>query len=54
MLWGASRTAQSTDMLAVWRPRCERVEGRAVPECGHFIPEERPAAVIDAVLGFAT
>ncbi|PYM83098.1 MAG: alpha/beta hydrolase [Candidatus Rokuibacteriota bacterium] len=54
VLWGASRTAQSTDMLAVWRPRCERVEGRAVPECGHFIPEERPAAVIDAVLGFAT
>jgi pimeloyl-ACP methyl ester carboxylesterase len=53
VLWGASRTAQSTDMLAVWRARCERVEGRAVPECGHFIPEERPAAVIDAVLGFA-
>ncbi len=53
VLWGASRTAQSTDMLSVWRARCERVEGRAVPECGHFIPEERPAAVIDAVLGFA-
>jgi len=54
VLWGASRTAQSTDMLSVWRARCERVEGRAVPECGHFIPEERPAAVIDAVLGFAS
>jgi haloacetate dehalogenase len=53
VLWGADRMAQSVDMLGVWRARCERVEGWAVPECGHFIPEEQPAAVIDAVLRFS-
>ena len=53
VLWGANRTPQSADMLGVWKARCERVEGYAVPECGHFIPEEQPAAVIDAILKFA-
>jgi len=54
VLWGANRGAQSADMLGVWRARCERVEGRAVPDCGHFIPEEQPAAVIDAVTRFSS
>jgi haloacetate dehalogenase len=54
VLWGETgRTAQARDMVAVWQARCERVEGRAVVDCGHFIPEEQPAAVIEAVLGFA-
>lgn len=52
VLWGESRPAQSADMLGVWKERCERVEGHAVPECGHFIPEEQPAAVIEAILKF--
>jgi pimeloyl-ACP methyl ester carboxylesterase len=54
VLWGARRTAQSTDMLGVWTARCERVDGWAVPECGHFIPEEQPAVVIDAILKFVS
>ncbi len=53
VLWGGSRPAQAADMLAVWRERCERVEGHSVPECGHFIAEEQPAVVVDAVLRFA-
>src|SRR3970282_2225506 len=28
------------------------VEGHAVPACGHFIPEEQPAAVVEAILTF--
>ena len=54
VLWGESaRTAQAADMLGVWRARCaSTVEGRAVTDCGHFIPEEQPAAVIDAILKF--
>lgn len=52
VLWGGSRVAQSADMLGVWRARCERVEGHAIPDCGHFLPEEQPAAVIDAILKF--
>ena len=52
VLWGGSRTAQAADMLGVWKERCERVEGFAVPDCGHFIPEEQPAVVTDAILKF--
>jgi len=53
VLWAeASRTPQAADMVGVWKPRCERVEGYAIPDCGHFIPEEQPAALIDAILGF--
>ncbi len=52
ILWGASRSAQSADMLGVWQDRCERVKGHAVLESGHFIPEEQPAAVVDAILKF--
>ncbi len=52
VLWGESRMAQAADMLSVWKERCERLEGFAVPDCGHFIPEEQPAVVIDAILKF--
>lgn len=52
LLWGGSRTPQNADMLGVWKARCQRVEGFAVADCGHFIPEERPEVVIDAVLAF--
>ena len=52
VLWGESRMAQAADMLGVWKERCERLEGFAVPDCGHFIPEEQPAVVIDAILKF--
>jgi haloacetate dehalogenase len=53
VLWGgAGRPPQAPDMLAVWRERCERVEGGPVPDSGHFIPEEQPAAVLDALFRF--
>ena len=55
VLWGAAggRRPQVPDMLGVWKERCEHVEGHPVPGSGHFIPEEQPAAVVDAVLKFA-
>jgi haloacetate dehalogenase len=53
VLWGQARTSQAADMLGAWQARCERVEGFAVPDCGHFIPEEQPAVVVRAVLRFA-
>lgn len=53
VLWGGSRPPQAGDMLGVWAARCERVEGFAVPDCGHFLPEERPDVVVDAILRFA-
>ncbi len=27
-------------------------EGYAIPDCGHFIPEEQPEAVVEAILQF--
>jgi len=54
VLWGEAggRRPQVADMLAVWKERCTQVVGHAVPGSGHFIPEEQPAAVIEAVLRF--
>ncbi|OGK98097.1 MAG: alpha/beta hydrolase [Candidatus Rokubacteria bacterium RIFCSPHIGHO2_12_FULL_73_22] len=55
VLWGgAGRVPQAADMLGVWRARCAGpVTGHAVPDSGHFIPEEQPQAVVDAILAFA-
>ena len=53
VLWGEGRAAQAQDMLAAWKARCERVEGGPVAGSGHFIPEEQPQAVIDALVRFA-
>ena len=38
-------------MLACWRERAERVEGEAL-ECGHYLPEERPAETAAALRRF--
>ncbi len=52
--WGAGRAAQAQDMLGVWKARCaSTLEGFSVPDCGHFIPEERPEVLIDAIMRFA-
>ncbi len=53
VLWGAGRAPQAADMLGVWKARCQRVEGHVVEGSGHFIPEERPEAVVAAILAFA-
>ena len=53
VLWGSTAGAtQAPDLLAVWRPRCVSVEGRMLSDCGHFIPEEQPAALVEAILAF--
>jgi haloacetate dehalogenase len=54
VLWGEAggRRPQVPDMLGIWKERCEQVVGHAVPGSGHFIPEEQPTAVVDAILTF--
>jgi haloacetate dehalogenase len=45
VLWGERGFVHRTyDVLAVWRAHALQVEGRAL-DCGHFLPEEAPAAV---------
>jgi pimeloyl-ACP methyl ester carboxylesterase len=53
VLWGGTgRAPQAKDMLGVWKLRCEIVDGYPIPDSGHFIPEEQPAAVVEAILTF--
>ncbi len=52
VLWGANGFVSRTyDVLAVWHERAEHVTGNAL-DCGHFLPEEAPAAVCDELLQF--
>lgn len=52
VLWG-SRGALAAwyDTLAVWRDWADDVTGAAL-DCGHFLPEERPAETLDALVDF--
>ncbi|WP_210396650.1 alpha/beta fold hydrolase [Motiliproteus sediminis] len=52
VLWGARGfVARSYDLLSVWRDYARHVEGYAL-DCGHFLPEEAPEAVIRALRDF--
>lgn len=52
VLWAAGGgLGELADPLAVWAPWCAKLSGAAV-ECGHFIPEENPAALLEYALPF--
>ena len=52
VLWGErGRMHPLFDVLATWREKAQRVEGRSLPS-GHFIPEEAPEALLDELLPF--
>ncbi len=40
------------DVRSHWEAVAEQVDGGIVPQCGHFIPEEQPAFVIEQSLDF--
>lgn len=40
------------DMAAPLRPFAERVDGEQLRACGHFLPEEQPQAVAEALIRF--
>ena len=40
------------DIRQYWAAVAENVDGGAVPQCGHFIPEEQPTFVVDTALNF--
>lgn len=51
-LWGArGRLDAWHDVLGIWRRWAERVDGRAL-DASHFLVEERPAEVAEALLRF--
>jgi pimeloyl-ACP methyl ester carboxylesterase len=51
-LWGEHSFLQTIDALEVWRDYAEDVSGTMIRECGHFLAEERPAAVLEELRGF--
>ena len=38
--------------MSGWQERAANVDGLAVAECGHFVPEEQPEVVLEALLKF--
>lgn len=52
VLWGAEGVvARCFDPLEEWRAVARDVSGRAL-DCGHYIPEEAPEALLDEILSF--
>jgi haloacetate dehalogenase len=52
VLWGAHGTVgRCFDVLALWRDVALDVSGRAL-DCGHYIAEEQPAALLDELQTF--
>ena len=45
------QTGGKLDILQTWRERAEDVRGHGL-DCGHFLPEERPAEVLAALEAF--
>jgi haloacetate dehalogenase len=51
-LWGEHSFLRSIDALEVWREYADDVTGTMIEDCGHFLAEERPAAVLDELRAF--
>lgn len=52
VLWGEQGVVHRCfDPLAEWRKVANQVQGQILP-CGHYIPEEAPEALLDAMLPF--
>lgn len=55
VLWGAEGgLGRAWPVLDVWRNWANDVRGEAIPQCGHYLPEEQPAVVAAKLLAFFT
>lgn len=53
VLWGANGVVGNIwDVLAGWQKLANNVSGFAVKDCGHFVPEEQPQIVYQAITDF--
>lgn len=46
VLWGAEGLFGRLPALEIWREYADNVSGAAIPDCGHFLAEEQPEAVL--------
>jgi haloacetate dehalogenase len=51
-LWGEHSFLRTIDALEVWRDYADDVTGAMIGECGHFLAEERPEAVLNELKAF--
>ncbi|MGW0805178.1 alpha/beta fold hydrolase [Nonomuraea sp. NPDC002799] len=51
-LWGAAGLPAEVPVLDVWRDYALDVRGAEIPECGHFLAEEQPDAVLAHLMDF--
>ncbi len=53
LLWGKNGiVGKLWDVPAKWAPFVETMEGYAIDQCGHFVPEEQPQAVLNHLMPF--
>lgn len=52
MLFGIDDAAIHTDLLAGWQKHADDMEVELVPDCGHFIADQRPELVSERARGF--
>lgn len=53
-LWGGSALFGKAPVLDVWQEYADDVRGEAIPECGHFLAEERPDELTALLRRFLT
>ncbi|WP_327181337.1 alpha/beta fold hydrolase [Streptomyces sp. NBC_01334] len=51
-LWGSAGLPSRLPTLEIWRAYADDVTGAEIPECGHFIPEEQPEALLGHLRSF--
>lgn len=51
-LWGSQGLPRNFDVLDVWKRYAEDVRGEAIPDCGHFVAEERPEELLSRLREF--
>lgn len=51
-LWGEAGLTARLPVLDIWHEYATDVAGEAIPECGHFLPEEQPELVAERIMAF--
>jgi haloacetate dehalogenase len=51
-LWGQREGRNNLDNISIWNDWCDQPASGHSVQCGHFLPEENPAATLKAIIPF--